>query len=98
LYHIAYPAKYRRAVTNAGIEDTIKGTCNGTAERFEIIFFQTGIEGGRVHFLAQPVPPYSPAKIVTAIKRNISGQVFEKASGREEAAAGRRVLEQRIFY
>ncbi|MDR2485448.1 MAG: transposase [Treponema sp.] len=33
---------------------------------------------GHAHFLAQPVPPYSPAKIVTAIKGNISRKVFEK--------------------
>jgi REP element-mobilizing transposase RayT len=69
LYHIVCPTKYRRAVINAGIEDTIKGTCNGIAERFGINFLETGIKGGHVHFLAQPVPPYSPAKIVTAIKR-----------------------------
>jgi REP element-mobilizing transposase RayT len=77
LYHIVCPTKYRRVVINIEVEKTIKETCDGIEDRFEIKFLEIGMEGDHVHFLIQSVPMYSPTKIVTTIKGNISKQVFE---------------------
>jgi REP element-mobilizing transposase RayT len=77
LYHIVCPTKYRRVVINKDVEKTIKETCDGIEDRFEIKFLEIGMEGDHVHFLIQSVPMYSPTKIVTTIKGNISKQVFE---------------------
>ncbi|GHV12962.1 IS200/IS605 family transposase ISDha13 [Spirochaetia bacterium] len=77
LYHIVCPTKYRRVVINNDVEKTIKETCKGIEDRYEIRFLEIGTEGDHVHFLIQAVPKYSPTKIVTTIKGNISKQVFE---------------------
>ena len=77
IYHIVCPTKYRRVVINKDVEKTIKETCEGIEDRFEINFLEIGMEGDHVHFLIQSVPMYSPTKIVTTIKGNISKQVFE---------------------
>ncbi|GHV15858.1 IS200/IS605 family transposase ISDha13 [Spirochaetia bacterium] len=77
LYHIVCPTKYRRVVINNDVEKTIKETCEGIEDRYEIQFLEIGMEGDHVHFLIQSVPKYSPTKIVTTIKGNISKQVFE---------------------
>ena len=77
LYHIVCPTKYSRVVINIEVEKTIKETCDGIEDRFEIKFLEIGMEGDHVHFLIQSVPMYSPTKIVTTIKGNISKQVFE---------------------
>jgi REP element-mobilizing transposase RayT len=77
IYHIVCPTKYRRVVINNDVEKTIKETCEGIEDRFEIKFLEIGMEGDHVHFLIQSVPMYSPTKIVTTIKGNISKRVFE---------------------
>ncbi|GHV42935.1 IS200/IS605 family transposase ISDha13 [Spirochaetia bacterium] len=77
IYHIVCPTKYRRVVINNDVEKTIKETCEGIEDRFEIKFLEIGMEGDHVHFLIQSVPMYSPTKIVATIKGNISKQVFE---------------------
>ena len=77
IYHIVCPTKYRRVVINTDVEKTIKETCEGIEDRFEIKFLEIGMEGDHVHFPIQSVPMYSPTKIVTTIKGNISKQVFE---------------------
>jgi REP element-mobilizing transposase RayT len=77
LYHIVCPTRYRRAAINKDVEETIKGTCEGTEDRFEIKFLGIGTEGDRVHFEIQSVPMHSPMKRVTRIKGNIWEQVFE---------------------
>jgi REP element-mobilizing transposase RayT len=42
LYHIACPAKYRRAVINEAEDKTIKETCEGTSEMREVKILEMG--------------------------------------------------------
>jgi REP element-mobilizing transposase RayT len=78
IYHIVCPAKYRRAVITEEADKTLKEVCEEISKRYEIEFLEIGTEGDHVHFLIQSVPMYSPAKIVTAIKSIIAGEVLGK--------------------
>ncbi|GHT92188.1 hypothetical protein FACS1894140_3860 [Spirochaetia bacterium] len=63
IYHIVCPTKYRRVVINSDVEKTIKETCEGIENRYEIEFLEIGMEGDHVHFLIQSVPKYSPREL-----------------------------------
>ena len=77
LYHIVCPAKYRKVVIDEEVDKTIKETCEGIGQRYEIKFLEIGAEKDHVHFLVQSVPSYSPTKIVATIKGIVSRRVFE---------------------
>ncbi len=48
-YHLAFPAKYRRKVFSDEVKQTLKETCNGIEERFEIFFLEIGVDNDHVH-------------------------------------------------
>jgi putative transposase len=68
MYHFVCPAKYRRAVIDSSIDNTIKDVCLEIVKRYQIMFLEIGTDNDHVHFLVQRVPTYSAAKIVTIIK------------------------------
>ena len=78
LYHIVCPAKYRRKVFSKSVEKTLKETCEGISQRYEINFIEIGSDEDHVHFFVQSVPTYSPKKIVQTIKSITAIQIFEK--------------------
>jgi REP element-mobilizing transposase RayT len=77
MYHIVCLAKYRRAVITNEVDKKLKGICLEIEKRYEIKFLETGAEKGRVHFLVQSVPAYSPAGIVQKIKGKKKKKIFE---------------------
>ena len=78
LYHIVCPAKYRRKVFSKEVEKTLKETCEGISQRYEIHFLEVGTDEDHVHFFVQSVPTYSPKKIVQTIKSITAIQIFKK--------------------
>ena len=78
LYHIVCPAKYRRQVFTASVEQTLKDVCVGISERYEIHFVEIGADENHVHFLVQSVPVKSPTEIVTVIKSITAKEIFIK--------------------
>ncbi|MDR2484134.1 MAG: transposase [Treponema sp.] len=48
-------------------------------KRIKIGFLEIGTEKDRAHFLAQPVPAYSPAGIFRKIKSITARKIFEGA-------------------
>ena len=78
LYHIVCPAKYRREVFSESVEKTLKETCGGIIQRFEINFVEIGADKDHVHFFVQSVPTYSPKKIVQIIKSITAIQIFKQ--------------------
>ena len=58
LYHLVFPAKYRRVVFEEGIEDFLRTICLEIEERYEIRFLEIGTDKDHVHFLVQSVPMY----------------------------------------
>jgi len=76
LYHYVCPAKYRREVFSKEVEITLKTTCAGISERYEINFVEIGADEDHVHFLIQSVPTYSPKRIIQTIKSITAKQIF----------------------
>jgi len=56
LYHLVFPAKYRRVVFDAAVDAVLQEVCLDIAKRYEITFLAIGTDGDHVHFLVQSVP------------------------------------------
>ena len=76
LYHLVFPAKYRRKIFTDSVENTLKGICVGISERYEIRFIEIGVDDDHVHFLVQSVPILSVTQIVKTIKSITARQLF----------------------
>lgn len=77
LYHLVFPAKYRREVFSDSVSKTLKEVCLGIAGRYEVHFVEIGMEENHVHFLIQSVPTLSVTQIVKTIKSITAKQIFE---------------------
>ena len=78
LYHLVFPAKYRRAVVDDQIDEYLRQTCLGIGERYQMKFLEIGTDEDHVHFLVQSVPTYSVTKIVTIIKSLTARKIFKR--------------------
>ncbi len=78
LYHLVFPAKYRRAVLDVGVDRAITEICVEIEKRYEIKFLEIGTDEDHIHFLVQSVPTYSITKLVTMIKSLTAREVFKK--------------------
>ena len=78
LYHLVCPAKYRRAVFTEAGEQTLKETCIGIGERYEIKVIEIGADENHVHFLIQSVPIMSPSRLVQILKSITAKKIFRK--------------------
>ena len=78
LYHLVFPAKYRRKVFSQGIEETLVNICIEISERYEIHFLEIGNDEDHVHFLVQSVPKMTVTRMVQIIKSITARGVFAK--------------------
>jgi REP element-mobilizing transposase RayT len=78
LYHLFFPAKYRRAIFDENVDMVLKEVCLGIEARYEIKFVEVGTDKDHVHFLVQSVPRYSVTKIVTMIKSITAKEIFKR--------------------
>ena len=78
LYHLVFPAKYRKEVFSKEVEKTLKEVCLGITERYEIYFVEIGTDEDHVHFLIQSVPTLSITEIVRTVKSITAIQIFDK--------------------
>ena len=78
LYHLVFPAKYRRAVFDVRVDAVLKEVCLGIGERYQVKFLEIGTDQDHVHFLVQSVPTYSVTKIVTLIKSLTAREIFKR--------------------
>jgi putative transposase len=78
LYHLVFPAKYRRAVINAAVDQVLRAVCLEIEARYQLKFLEIGTDKDHVHFLAQSVPTYSVTKLVTIIKSLTAREVFKR--------------------
>jgi REP element-mobilizing transposase RayT len=81
LYHLVFPAKYRRAVLTDKVDAIIKDTCIEIEKRYDIIFIEIGTDKDHIHLLVQAVPTYSVTQLVTLIKSLTARQVFALCPG-----------------
>ena len=78
LYHMVFPAKYRKVVFGEEVEKELKDICLEISKRYEIIFLEIGTDGNHVHFLIQSVPMYSVKKIVQMVKSITAREMFRR--------------------
>ena len=78
LYHLVFPAKYRRKVFSKEVESILVETCVGISERFEINFLEIGNDEDHVHFLIQGVPKMPVSRIVQIIKSITAREIFSR--------------------
>jgi REP element-mobilizing transposase RayT len=78
LYHLVFPAKYRRAVFDDKVDDVLRSVCLDIEARYQVKFLEIGTDKDHVHFFVQSVPTYSVTKIVTTIKSLTAREVFKR--------------------
>ena len=78
LYHLVFPAKYRKAVFDEQVDEILREVCLDIEKRYEIKFVEIGVDKDQVHFLVQSVPTYSVTKLVTMIKSLTAREVFKR--------------------
>ena len=78
LYHLVFPAKYRRVVVDASVDDVLKEVCLALEARYQLKFLEIGTDKDHVHFLVQSVPTYSVTKLVTTIKSLTAREIFRR--------------------
>ena len=78
LYHLVFPAKYRRKVFDENVDKTLRSICLEISDRYEIHFIEIGNDLDHVHFLVQSIPMLSITKIVTTIKSITAREVFKQ--------------------
>ena len=78
LYHLVFPAKYRRAVIDATVDQVLREVCLEIEARYQLKFLEIGTDTDHVHFLVQSVPTYSVSKLVTIIKSLTAREVFRR--------------------
>ena len=76
LYHLVFPAKYRRVVFDDDVDAELKNICLEIEKRYQINFLEIGTDEDHVHLLVQSVPTYSVTKIVTMIKSVTARHIF----------------------
>jgi len=95
MYHLVFPAKYRRAVIDAKVDEVLKETCIEIEKRYQVKFLEIGTDRDHVHFLVQSVPMYSVNSRVDeeVIKEHHGTGGISSLPEGEEAAVGRGVLD-----
>ena len=78
LYHLVFPAKYRRAVFDPAVDQALRDVCLGIETRYQLKFLEIGTDRDHVHFLVQAVPTYSVTKLVTTIKSLTAREIFRR--------------------
>ena len=78
MYHLVFPAKYRRAVFDSQVDEELKEVCLEIEKRYEVKFLEIGTDKDHVHFLVQSIPTYSVTRIVTMIKSITAREIFKR--------------------
>jgi len=78
MYHLVFPAKYRRAVFDEDVDTVMKDVCIEIEKRYQMKFLEIGTDKDHVHFLVQSVPTYHVTKIVSLIKSITAREIFRR--------------------
>ena len=78
IYHLVFPAKYRRVVFDSEVDLVLKEVCIDVEKRYQIKFLEIGTDRYHMHFLVRSVPKYSVTKIVTMVKSLTAREVFKR--------------------
>lgn len=67
-YHIQLTIKYRRAVLEQNVINTILEAFKGCKERFAINIHDVGFDENHIHILCQFLPKYSGGQVIRLLK------------------------------
>jgi len=77
-YHLVFPAKYRRSVFDARVDEELKNICTEIGNRYDIRFLEIGRDKNHVHFLIQSVTKFSVTDLVKRIKGITAQEIFQR--------------------
>ncbi len=77
-FHIVFPVKYRRALLQAPVVQTIKETALGLQERYDMELERIGYDQDHIHLLCSLHPKYSPGGFVRIFKSVTAKQLFQR--------------------
>ena len=97
LYHMIFPAKYRRKNFTNEIEKTLVEVCLGISERFEINFLEIGKDEDHIHFLIQGAPKMPVSRIVQIEKSITAREIFSKHKEIKKILWGRESMDKRFL-
>ena len=78
MYHLVFPAKYRRAVFDDSVDEVLKEVCLEISKRYQMKFLEIGTDKDHAHFLVQSAPTYSVTKIVSMLKILTAREIFRR--------------------
>lgn len=76
IYHLVFPAKYRRAVLSDEVEAAIVKISLELEKRYDVKFLEIGCDRDHEHFLVQSVPKMSITNLVKLLKSITARHVF----------------------
>ena len=71
-------SKYRRVPFNLDVDTVLKEVCLEIVVGHEIVFLEIRTDRAHVHVLMQPVPMYSPTKIVRTATSIKAREIFRR--------------------
>ena len=78
LYHLVFPAKYRKEIFSDKVTESLKDICLGISHCYEIHFVEIGSDDDHVHFLVQSVSSLSVSRVATIVKSITVCEVFSR--------------------
>ena len=81
LYHLVFPAKYRRAVIGVAVDQVLREVCLELETCHQLKFLEIGTDQDHAHFPVQSVPTDSVTKLVTIIKSLTAREIFRRCPG-----------------
>ena len=76
-YHIVFPVKYRKALLNASITQSLKNITHQIHERYAIDIEQLGVDKDHIHLLCSAHPKYAPGQLVRLYKSVTARHLFK---------------------
>jgi putative transposase len=96
LYHLVFPAKYRRAVFDESVDAVLREVCLDIEKRYETKFVEIGVDRDHVHFLVQSVPTYSVTKLVTMLKSLTAREVINNPAASRRSISSQKSVRTRL--
>ncbi len=78
MYHLVFPAKYRKVLFDAEVDIVLKQACLEIELRYEIKFIAIGTDKDHVYFPTKSVLTYSVTKLVAMIKSLTAREIFKR--------------------
>ena len=77
-YHIVFPVKYRKALLQEPVVQSIKTTANQISERYDLTIEELGCDINHIHLLCSFHPKYGGGQIVRLFKSITARILFQQ--------------------